>query len=106
MKFVLSIFAFASLGITAFSCFSAEMEKKLTLVSNGKSDYSIVIPDKEDSRRRVEEAALALQKYLFEMSAFKLPILKESAFPVEGKGIFLGKTRKALEQALPLDKIR
>lgn len=93
-------FCFMSLA----TCLSV-MAGELKLVENGKSEYTIVVPDEEDSRNRVGEAASVLQDFVLKMSDVKLPIVKEAQF-AGGKAVYLGKTRKSINVGIPFDELK
>jgi len=59
------------LAIT-FSCCKTSAQKNLQLVSNGKSNYTIVVADKSDTI--ATKAAQVLQQYLFKISNCKIPV--------------------------------
>ena len=63
----------------------------LTIVTDGNSDYSIVIPD--DSIPAEKTAAEEFAQHIEKMSGAKLPIVSESRFSCSN-GIFLGNTRQ------------
>ncbi len=63
----------------------------LTIILNGQTDYSIVIPD---NPHRVEKtASLELNSYIKKVFGVELSVVKESEF--SGKGIYIGCTNYA-----------
>ncbi|MEW5945142.1 MAG: DUF4838 domain-containing protein [bacterium] len=81
--------AAACAGITADA-----RERPLTLIENGRSGYSIVIPD--DADETVIHAADELRNFLEEIGGARLVIVPESGAP-DSPHIFVGPVRKALE---------
>ncbi len=77
----------------------------ITLVANGKSNYVIVVPDK-DLGNKVGKAAKLLQSVLSESTGCKLPIVKESTAPPDKSYIYLGKTKAAEKAGIPFDKLK
>lgn len=67
------------------------------MVSNGQSDYRIVVPDNSSST--VDYAARELQRFLREMTGVRLPIVSESASG-DGPAFLLGPCRKSARTGL------
>lgn len=109
VKIMIFISKVTLLSIIAFSSFQAIASSgatpELTLVVNGKSDYTIVIPD-PDTGDRVRKAAELLQSILQESTGCKLPIVKESDATANSPHIYLGKTNMAERTGLPVDKLK
>lgn len=78
---------------------------RVTVIADGKSDYSIVVPSGPDERNRVGAAATLLQGYLTSATGVKLPIVKESALPKGSHAIYLGMTQAARDAGLPVEKL-
>lgn len=69
--------------------------ENLEIVSAGKSDYQIVLPDRSDSEATAEylkEAASALQKAFQEGGNVMLPVVLESSRNPKRPGIYIGDT--------------
>jgi len=84
---------------------AAPAERVVRLVSDGRSEYVIVVPDGEDlSGRwsRLGKAARLLQSTLKEAGGVELPIFAEGNAPADIPRIFLGKTRAAAAAGLPV----
>ena len=79
--------------------------KKIELINNGKSQYSIVIP-KNDPQHRVRKAAELLRSILAESTDCQLPIVKEGNTFSRKFHIYLGKTQAAQKAGLPLAKLK
>lgn len=71
--------------------YKVSAQKNLQLVSNGKSSYTIVVPDKADTI--ATKAAHVLQQYLFRISNCKLPITTQEK-NVGTPQIIVGKSSK------------
>ncbi len=71
------ITAFVVLFMTLFSL--SEIRAEHTLIKGGKSDYTIVLPDKADPVQKT--AANELQSFLKQCTGVELPIVKESEAP-------------------------
>ena len=105
MKKVIALILAALLAFTAFACGKTdnggsgnggETEPKIVskLVENGKSAYSIVIPENADECN--EFAAEELRRYIERASGARLAIMRDDALPsvsTDGKYISLGKTK-------------
>jgi tetratricopeptide (TPR) repeat protein len=78
---------------------------KLLLVNQGKSKYTIVIPDK-DPGNRVRKAANLLQTIVYDSTGCKLPILKEANSSSSTPHIYLGRTKAAEKENLPIKKLK
>ena len=71
--------------LIAFVGYACSNSKPIKLVSNGKSQYSIVTPATPNAQE--QRAAALLQKFVLEMSGCQLPIVTE--LKTEAKGIFI-----------------
>lgn len=105
MKKVIALILAALLAFTALACGKTdngdngnggEIEPKIVskLVENGKSAYSIVIPENADECN--EFAAEELRRYIERASGARLAIMRDDALPsvsTDGKYISLGKTK-------------
>ncbi|OGV34404.1 MAG: hypothetical protein A2020_05010 [Lentisphaerae bacterium GWF2_45_14] len=68
-------------------------KKQLTLTSNGKTDYRLVIAESCPEPERL--AATQLHEYLKKLTGVDFPILKENQVQPGGKNIFIGNTAAA-----------
>ncbi len=68
--------------------FSNCINRNLSLVKNGKSEYTIVIPVTTDTL--MLKAASELQRYVMLTAGVKLPVIKTSNQDFQGKAIFIG----------------
>ncbi|MBN1674423.1 MAG: DUF4838 domain-containing protein [Kiritimatiellae bacterium] len=85
-------------------CAQAAAQSALTLIADGRSAYTIVVPDQE-SGGRTTQAAEFLQKCLKEASDVELPIAAETAHAEGRPAIYLGATRAACRAGLPVDAL-
>lgn len=74
----------------------------ITIVSQGKSTFTIVLPDKAPAS--VKDAALELQQDIAESTSVTLPIKKDSEVIV-GNFISLGSTKQAASVGITIDGI-
>lgn len=80
--------------------------EQLTLISNGQSDYRIVVADDADPAK-INEASLLLQDILSRATGMELPILTESqaATDPDHPALYLGRTRAAREAGIDVDAV-
>ena len=78
--------------------------QKTVLIENGKSSYSIVIPDDGEGKDRIAEAAVFFQQSLEIATGARLPVIKESEAGA-GPAVFLGLTKAFKETGLPREKV-
>lgn len=89
------------LPIFAFS--STAKSKRITIISDGKSNYSIVLPIKPTT---VEKSAAAeLQQYLKKSTGVELSIKSESEIKRRSNNIFIGNTRFAQKHSLTKQEV-
>ena len=78
---------------------------RLVIVSQGRSEYVIAVPDKADPGR-IAQAATLLQKTLAQATGAKLPVVKESAVKAGTPAFYLGKSRAAQAAGVAVDKVK
>lgn len=93
MKKIILVTLFIGLTLSAFA-----QKDKLTLVKEGKSDYVIVIPKYKRDKfaanvEKVNYAAQLLQKDIYKVTGFSIPILDDDSKPKK-KEICIGYTRR------------
>jgi len=84
MKHFLTFLTFLTLSALV----SAETPADLTLISNGRSDFRIVLPAEPTPVQQT--AATELQKYLAQISGVELPIVSETDAREPGNRVVLG----------------
>ncbi len=88
MKYLfILIFQFANIALFA--------QAKLQLVTNGKSNYSIVIPAAETETEK--QAAQVMQEYISRVSGALLPVINDAIKP-KSKEIIIGNTNRYKEK--------
>ncbi len=105
-RFLTSIFLIGLLGSVAQAADNgADNGPNLSLVTDGKSDYTIVLPDKPTPVEKT--AASELQTYFEKATGAKLPIASEKEASAKGEKILLGATIEGqkLLGDLKLDKL-
>ncbi len=86
-----------------FGVFSLSASDKVTIVENSKSDYQIVIPDKDKNPLLGyfwEQSATLLKNCIFESTGASLPVSEESKAIKAKPGIYIGDTAKASEAGI------
>lgn len=81
-----------------FGTFPLSVSGSVKIVENSKSDYQIVIPDKDRSRPFnyfLEQSANLLRNCILESTGAALPVLEESKAIKTRPGIYIGYTAKA-----------
>ncbi|MCK5844760.1 MAG: DUF4838 domain-containing protein [Victivallales bacterium] len=79
-------------------CASLLSATQLPIISEGRSPYTIVVPDKPLPSTKL--AATELQKYLEKRTGVKLPIVQEGKSPAENR-IFIGPCAAAAKAGIP-----
>jgi hypothetical protein len=93
------------LALLFISLVGCTRSQKIVLIENGKSSYSIVIPDGGEGKDRVAEAATFFQQSLESATGVKLPVTRESQFK-SGPAVYLGMTEAFKKTGLPPEKVR
>ena len=75
----------------------------IDIVSGGKSEYAIAVPDETMEAKKVAEAAEALQLYIRRASGVELPIVSEGSVG-SAPAIYLGRTKKGVAANVPYGK--
>lgn len=91
-------------ALMALLMMASPLRADITLIADGKSAYTIVVPDGEDPRQRVGKAARHLRDTINEATGVTLPIAKEADF-TGGRAIYLSRTAAAQKAGVPLDKL-
>ena len=103
MKRILTISGFFALAILSLNA------RELQLVSNGKSDYQIVVPAKSPNKSLERFSAISvklLQNCLKESTGAVLPIIKENNREKSKPAIFLGDTEFAKRNGVDAGKLK
>jgi len=99
---------FAALLIFTGCRSTAPAAGNVTLFSNGKSDYAIVLPDRSPNPGTdnfLKEAAVRFQQEFRKSSGVTLPVVKESAFK-GSRAISIGRTRLAERSGIDFGKMQ
>jgi hypothetical protein len=93
-----------ALCLLAFSATAAD----LVLLSDGKSDYQIVVPDKLETQALTDGLAQTarLLQTAFQANGVEVVVVVESQRDVSKPGLLLGNTRFAQKNALDVTKLR
>lgn len=103
---VMAVLASIALGADGGKGQASGGGAKLVIAANGASDYVIVVPDGDDPRGILKEAAETLQSFLTEAAGCKLPICKEAESPADKGHIYLGRTKAAVKAGVPVEALK
>lgn len=83
---------------------ATEAPLRITVVAEGRSAYSIVVPD-DAKAALINPAAQLLENTIAESAGARLPVVKESSLHKGVPAIYLGKSRAARKAGLPVDQV-